>query len=254
MSSDNSSLAKRINSNIESAAVIYSQNTTMRTAISLIPGIGSTIDLILSSGDQKIQTGRINSTISNLRDEMSKIDVSKIDKKFLDSEEFYDLMMQTFERCSRTRHVEKVILYCKILAHSVLIENLEERSSAEDFIGFIDELSFKDIKLGLKMYEQQKDIPEKFDSDKGNTELKFAVEHGWHDLKTICQLTEVEFRISLGKLARTSLIKEIIGTYVSYPGGIYVITPTFQRLMNFIQLGTATPLFNYYVSRTLIVD
>jgi hypothetical protein len=37
MSSDNSSLAKRINSNIESAAVIYSQNTAMRTAISLIP-------------------------------------------------------------------------------------------------------------------------------------------------------------------------------------------------------------------------
>jgi hypothetical protein len=90
MSSDNSSLAKRINSNIESAAVIYSQNTAMRTAISLIPGIGSTIDLILSSGGQTIQTGRINSTISNLRDEMSKIDVAKIDKKFLDSEEFYD--------------------------------------------------------------------------------------------------------------------------------------------------------------------
>jgi hypothetical protein len=131
-----------------------------------------------------------------------------------------------------------------------LIENLEERSSAEDFIGFIDELSFKDLKLGLKMYEQQRDIPEKFDPDKGNTELKFALEHGWHDLRAMCQLTEVEFRISLGKLVRTNLIKEIVGPYVNYPGGAYLITPTFQKLMKFVQLGTDTPLFNYHASRT----
>jgi hypothetical protein len=181
---------------------------------------------------------------------MPKIDVTKIDKDFLDSEEFYDFLMKTFESCARTRHIEKVKLYCKIFAHSVLIENLEERSSTEDFIGFIDELSLKDLKLGIKMYEQQKDIPEKFGLGKENTELNFVVTRGWHDLKSICRLTEVEFRMSLSKLARSGLIKEIVGSYFDYIGGHYIITPTFKRLMNFIQLGTDTPLFNYYVSQT----
>jgi hypothetical protein len=224
----------------------------LRAAISLIPGIGSPIDLILSSEGQNIQNRRVNLTISTLKDEMFKIDLNKIDKKFIESEEFYDLMMKVFESCTRTSRIEKVVLNCKILAKSVLIENSEKRSSAEDFIGFIDGLSFRDLKLGIKMYEQQKNMPEKLDPDKGNTELNFVVEHCWHELKTICQLTEVEFRISLSKLARTGLIKEIVGTYVSYSGAHYIITPIFQRLMNFIQLGTDTPLFNYYISRDFV--
>ena len=220
MSSDDSSLVKKINTNIENAAVTYSRNTAMRTAISLIPGIGPTIDLILSSGGQNIQTRRLESTISNLRNEMLKIDVNKIDKKFLESEEFYDLMIKMFESCTRTRHREKVVLYCKILAHSILIENLEERSTTEDFIGFIDELSLRDLKVAIKIYEQQKDMPEKFDPDKGNTELKFAENNGWHDLKSICQLTETDFSIILFKLERTGLVKEILGSYMDYTGGI----------------------------------
>lgn len=251
MSPDNTTLAKKISTNIENTVVRYSENTAMRTAINLIPGIGSTIDLIFSSGGQSIWKKRMDDTISDLKEEMLTIDATKIDKKFLDSEEFYDYLMQVFDRCTRTRHMEKRKLYCKIFAQSVSIENMEERSSTEDFIGFIDELSLNDLRVGMKMYEQQKGLPETFDFDKGDTELKFVVEHGWHNIMVSCQLTEEEFRISLLKLARTGLIKEIVGTYVSYKGGHYIITPTFKRLMKLIPLGTDTPLFNYYVSKTL---
>jgi hypothetical protein len=92
-------------------------------------------------------------------------------------------------------------------------------------------------------------MPSTFDS-KENTELKFIVNSGWHDIRHLCQLDEVDFSIALGKLARTGLTKEIVGLYVGYTGGLYLITPTFKKLMNFIQLRTDTPLFNYHVSRT----
>jgi hypothetical protein len=244
------SINKKINSNIENGAVIYSQNTALRTAVNLIPGIGPTIDLILSSGGQNIQTRRIVETITDLKNEMNAISESKIDRKFLDTEEFYDYMMRTFERCSRTRHNEKRIFYCKILAHSVSIDNAVERSSTEDFIGFIDELSLTDLKVGMKIYEQQENAPEKFDIDSDeNTELKYIVRSGWHDIKNLCQLDEIDFDISLRKLARTGLIKEIVGSYAGYTGGLYLVTRTFRKLMNFIQLGTDTPLFYYYINR-----
>jgi hypothetical protein len=153
--------------------------------------------------------------------------------------------------CSKTRHNEKRILYCKILAHSVSIDNAAERSSTEDFIGFIDELSLQDLKVGMKIYEQQKNMPETFDIDSDeNTELKFIVRSGWHEIRNLCKLNEVDFNIALGKLVRVGLIKETVGPYVGYTGGLYLITPTFKRLMNFIQLGTGMPLFNYHVSRT----
>ena len=70
------------------------------------------------------------------------------------------------------------------------------------------------------------------------------------DIMYTCDLNEIDFGIALGKLARTGLIKEIVGMYMGYKGGLYLITPTFKKLMNFIKLGTYTPLFNYHASRT----
>jgi hypothetical protein len=63
-------------------------------------------------------------------------------------------------------------------------------------------------------------------------------------------MNETDFKISLYKLSRAGLIKEIVGTYVSYTGGHYLITPAFKRLMNFIKY-SKEPIFNYKVEQEL---
>jgi hypothetical protein len=60
----------------------------------------------------------------------------------------------------------------------------------------------------------------------------------------LCNLGDEEFRIALLKLTNAGLIKEIVGMYMDYTGGLYSITPTFQSLMKFIKLNTNDPLFN----------
>jgi hypothetical protein len=102
----------------------------------------------------------------------------------------------------------------------------------------------------MEIYERQKDMPKQFGEDK-NTELDFCVEKGrWHEIRGYCNLDEAEFIISLSKLAKASLIKEIVGMYVNYHGGHYLITPAFRKLMNFIQSGSNEPLFYYHIARS----
>jgi hypothetical protein len=80
-----------------------------------------------------------------------------------------------------------------------------------------------------------------------NTELKNVVEKGkWHEIKNNLGLTEEDFDISLTKLTRAGLIKEIVGTYFDYAGRLYLITPAFRRLMKLIQYANE-PMFNHKI-------
>ena len=133
---------------------------------------------------------------------------------------------------------------------SALLENVKERGSAEDFLIFLSELTTTDILVGKEIYERQKNVSERYGFDissKDNTELKYVVEEGkWHEIKDKLGLDEVNFNISLIKLSRVGLIKEIVGPYVGYAGWLYLITPAFIQLMKLIK-NANEPTFNYKI-------
>jgi hypothetical protein len=136
-------------------------------------------------------------------------------------------------------------LNCKIFVGAISLDNVHNRQQAEDFLSFVADLTPTDIMLGLKIYQQQKNRPVRFNPEsQDNSELKFVEKSGWLDLQKISKLDDVEFRIALHKLTTAGLIKEILGTYMDYTGDRYLITPTFQSLMNFIKLNANDPLFN----------
>jgi hypothetical protein len=202
------------------------------------------LDFIITSLAQDVQEQRLIESF-NILNEVRYIDENNMDKDFLTSEEFFDIFRKTFDNCIRTRHRERIRLNCKILIGAISVDNQKDRHSAEDFLSFVSDLTPTDIILGLEIYKQQKDRPLQFDIEsKENTELKFVVKSGWHELQNICKLDEVNFKISIHKLSTAGLIKEIVGMYANYTGGLYLITPTFQRLMNFIRLNANDPLFN----------
>jgi hypothetical protein len=224
-------------------------NLELRNAINQVPGIGNILDYILVNLGQGFQQRRLIQTMKDLREEMTQINEAMIDQSFLTTEEFCDILRKTIESCLRTRH-NKIRLYCKILAGSVILDNKDERHSVEDFLSFISELSPIDLLVGLEIYKQQKIMPEKFDVESNeNTELKFIVNSGWHNICNTCGLNEADLNIALAKLSRAGLIKEIVGMYLNYTGGLYLITPAFKKLMYFIRF-SSEPTFNYKIQQT----
>jgi hypothetical protein len=226
----------------------YLNNFEMRNAVCQIPYIGTSLDFIITSLGQKVQEQRLFESLAILQEEINFVDENKIDKGFLTTEVFLDIFRKTFDNCVNTRHRERIRLNCKILVGAITIDNLNERHSTEDFLSFVADLTPIDIMVGLEIYKQQRNRLPQFDIEsQDNTELKFVVNSGWHELQKRCKLDEVDFKIALHKLSAAGLIKEIVGMYANYTGGLYLITSTFQRLMNFIRLSANDPLFNYKI-------
>lgn len=239
---DKEVLPIRVKENFRAAAVRYSEFTELRTIVNLVPGIGSAIDFIISNEVQKIQYKRIIDAMTYLKEEMSKIDEDKIDKTFVNSEAFSDLLLHFFDKVVRIKDRQKAILYSKILVGSIKIENVNERQFVEDMIDLLSDLSLLDLKIAQLIFVQQSDMPDKFDDD-NNSELKFIVRSGWHNIVNDLGISEVDFDISLRKLERAGILKQLVGMYVGYSGGLYLITPAFERLMGFIRFHANEPLF-----------
>lgn len=233
------SIAKK---NLQTGSSFYSKCTELRALVNLIPGIGSSIDVIISNEFQQLQYERIIKTMDVLNEEMNKINEKKIDRPFIGSEDFKDLLWHFLDRVVKVKDREKVILYCRILVGSIKIENANERRFADDMIDLLSNLSIRDLSIAQEIFLQQRNMPESFDHE-NNTQLKFIVNQGWHQLTTKLGLNEIDFDISLRKLEISGLLKQLVGMYIGYSGGLYLITPAYIRLMKFIEFSANEPLF-----------
>jgi predicted transcriptional regulator len=66
-------------------------------------------------------------------------------------------------------------------------------------------------------------------------ELRHVKESGWDDLSNTLGMDKSQFGLSVAKLVRVGLLRQVIGTYQSYIGDAYSITPVFRTLMKLVE-------------------
>jgi len=166
-----------------------------------------------------------------LRKEMSSISEGKVDRKYLESEEWFDLVIKAIEAAVRTRHKEKINLYARVLRGAVTIQNRQE-FSPEEYVAVLTELTLREIEVAQVIYGQQCDVP----MQPNENELQWAWRTGWKQLPPSCpSVPEEDIPFTLLRLQKSGLIREITGTYFDYTGGVYVITESFRKLMRYIE-------------------
>ncbi len=223
-----------IRDKLAKAAEYYTQNAELRTAICSIPHIGSAIDVFVATKGQNIIQRRVRSLIENLSSNMSKLEERKVDKEFLRSEEFFELIVRAFEYAARTKDDEKIGLYAQILRGAVNMDNKKEEHFPEEYLEVIKELTPVELKVAKAIYEQQSEYKPDADEITVN-EPQWVQSKGWSELTTKCGLSWPELYLILNRIAGTGLIKEIVGPYYEYTGGVYIITPLFKKIMEFIK-------------------
>ena len=95
-------------------------------------------------------------------------------------------------------------------------------------------LSPADLFVARGIYKQQKDTPEEI-VDLDQDELRIVKERGWDNLPQSCKMNKAEFDLSLSKLVRAGLLRQVIGTYVGYIGDAYRITSSFRMMMQLLE-------------------
>lgn len=209
---------------IEKISKDYSNNLGLRFYVSLIPTIGGTIDLLMTSKWQDSIKKRIKIFFDAVKEEFDDIEENKIDKKFLESEEFMDLFINLLNLASKTRSNDKIRIYTKILKGSLIIKNDEFNS--EDYLHVLEELTPNELSFAKQFYDL-KIAKNEYLSESQNdivfTSINFA------------NITKQKSEYYFKRLEKVGLVSELVGSYIGYGGGIYNLTELFKSLMNYIK-------------------
>jgi hypothetical protein len=122
----------------------YSGNTKLRATINLIPYIGGALDVLISSNVQNKTVERIERLFDGLKFKLETIEEKQIDFQYLESEEFYDLLLKAINASVKTRLDDKIMAYSEILKNAI-IRNSEETLSHEDVLDMIEQLTANDV-------------------------------------------------------------------------------------------------------------
>ena len=224
---------EQLNNKLIEASKMYGDQTIVRTMINAIPYVGSSIDLLLSSAGHKFTIKRIEKFIDALKEEISRLKEAQINKDFLNTEEGFDLIIKALNSAARTRHQEKLNLFALIVKSALTKDKFYEEDEPEFFLKIVEELSINEFKVAKYLYELKEMKKEKLDENNANKKGMT------NDASVLSQchpeFDENELVSTFVRLERIGLIKELVGTYVGYSGGVYLVNPLFRRLMNFIE-------------------
>jgi hypothetical protein len=224
----------------EEANVAYERNTALRTLVVAIPGIGSIFDMVLASEGQRIYRERIHKLIADLKDDMQErmetVENSVLDREYLASEEFFDLLIKALDATIKTRDEEKRRLYARILTEST-IRFKREGHSPEEYLDLIADLTPRELSVARALY---RDWPgEEYE----NREHAVGQEawNGWQDkVRAEVGIDEADLQLILGRLRSSGLITE---GGALFPRGAgprddlpqHWVSPPFKKLMRFLQ-------------------
>jgi hypothetical protein len=222
-------MKNEVSNMLSKASQLYADQTVIRAAINLIPYVGGSLDVIFTSKGQKITGQRIQEFIKKLAEELNKVSESKVDKKYLDSEEWFDVVIKAMDSARKTRDTEKISWYAKILRGAVVLRDRID-FDPEAYLQVLTELSSNELRVAKVIFEMQKEGPKV-----GEYELHWAHNKGWDNLSQKCDfISKDDLTFILLRLQKAGLIREITGGYTDYQGGTYVVTPTFRKLMWYI--------------------
>lgn len=202
--------------------------------ISGIPNLGGPIDKLLSGRAQATAKRRIKEMFTYLQQEMERVDDSKVDLAFLDTEEFEDLIIGTMRAAAQTRQKEKLHLFAQILAGAVQVQD-RDGHDPEDYLDILAELKPQDLELLHRLYDQQKDFPP--------YDFRDWVTHHVEQSARKNPYTQLENFDYFGfspedrahlflRLLKTGLVMEAFNT-----PGVFVVTETLKKIVRYIRDG-----------------
>lgn len=188
------------------------EHPALQLAALAIPIVGQYASSILSIWVNDRQQRRLHELFILMKEEMEKLEKTRVDFRYLKSEQFADLMMQIAVESIKSRYREKMQVFCQIMSGAVVFEGKKYRQYCEDYVYVVSDLTPADMTVAAEIFRQQEGMPKVFPkSNPKINELSAAKERGWDTITRKCNLNATRFQLSLVKLERAGLIHELVG-------------------------------------------
>ena len=128
----------------------YSESSIGRSLTTLIPFIGTSIDIFVTNKASEIQNKRMNDYFEILNKKIENITL--VNKN---NEEMYDIFLKTSSGAMKTRLADKRKYYSELFKKNLTIENSNENSRIELMIQILD--SLEEIHLNILKFSYEED-------------------------------------------------------------------------------------------------
>ncbi|MGK8828713.1 hypothetical protein ACRS8Y_01815 [Bacillus paranthracis] len=204
---------------------------TVKAIVAGIPTIGASIDAIISSKQAEYKDKRIKKLFYFLKASLDKVEKNKIDKEWVESEEFHDLLSAAIDSSIRSRSEDKIQMNAMILSNVLTVENSRDYRP-EEYLAILSELTTLECKVLLIVYNRFQTVREENIND-----IELSEKAGWKEALTKeCGIDKDDLDFVMKRLERTGFIKEITGAMFDYTGGEYRVTGTFEKFMEYLKL------------------
>lgn len=121
----------------------YEESNVLRALVNLIPTIGGSLDILLSIKGSKWREERLKEFLTDLDKRVEEMENQELIEKISQSEEFYDLVVQSMNSVVKTRHRKKIECYANILINN--LANPKSKISSELLISVLDTITIDEI-------------------------------------------------------------------------------------------------------------
>ncbi len=219
---------------LNTALEVIAEEPGLQAILNLIPYGGSLNELLAGKG-QRIIEERRNAFLRLLFTRLEALDEETIRKDYFQTDEGFDLLFKALDEARKTRSEEKRDLIVRILCSAML--DFERGSySPEEYLYLISDLTVQDLRVARLMYQ---DRPKLREESWGEWEDKVSATLG---------IDKPDLHLTLHRLGSTGLLKLVtagedddtgslwVATHKYGEGSFYVVTPAFDKLMEFLQL------------------
>lgn len=115
-----------MNDKYDEISTSYHDLPTIRAIVQLIPHVGGSLDTLLASRAEKLASKRIEKFIDETKQKLDNIDESKIDKEFIRTEEFEEVLRDIINKVKQSFDVEKIKLLSNAFKNSILVSHAKD--------------------------------------------------------------------------------------------------------------------------------
>jgi len=137
-------IQKKINEIREKHSEVYSESTGYRAFVNLIPHVGGALDEVFSHRANSLKHKRLENFISNTEETFQDFEEKKLNKSFLESEEFTDLVLRCIRLSIKTATNEKAKIFSQILRNALSVEGFD-LEKFEEIEPLLEQISYREF-------------------------------------------------------------------------------------------------------------
>ncbi len=195
--------------------------------------------MIISAEGQRATKERILKLIDEMKQRMEQHEEEAINKEYLASDEFIDLVIKAFDSATRTRDEQKILWYARILTESTVWRKQGDYFP-EEYLHLIADLTPLELKVARNFYGSNV-------RGMGGSSPREEEWEAWRE--QVCSdlgVDQATLSMDLSRIAATGLIEPVVSGQnneeIWMAGGgpgdpsFYSVTPAFEKLMEFLEL------------------